>query len=147
MQRTLCTLAQHTQNIHTNTQALLANIAALYGVYHGPKGLVEIADRVHGLAATFAAGARKLGLKVTDAPFFDTVAVGVADADKVVATALKHQVRAAAVCSGGGGGRCLQHAFVVGCCWLLSPPPARAPRAALEHSPLGPLLCTLYCPR
>jgi hypothetical protein len=45
-------------------QALLANISALYGVYHGPKGLTEIADRVHGLAATLAEGAKKLGLKV-----------------------------------------------------------------------------------
>jgi hypothetical protein len=45
-------------------QALLANISALYGVYHGPKGLTEIADRVHGLASTLAAGAKKLGLQV-----------------------------------------------------------------------------------
>ena len=64
-------------------------------MYHGPKGLVEIADRVHGLAVTLAAGAKKLGLKVPAAAFFDTVAVGVADADAVVATALKHEVRAA----------------------------------------------------
>lgn len=80
-----------TSNICT-AQALLANIAALYGVYHGPKGLVEIADRVHGLAATLAAGAAKLGLKVNPAPFFDTVAIKVADADKVLATALQHKV-------------------------------------------------------
>ena len=53
----------HSPPPRTPPQALLANIAALYGVYHGPKGLVEIADRVHGLAATLAAGAAKLGLK------------------------------------------------------------------------------------
>ena len=79
---------QHTNNT-TQPQALLANIAALYGVYHGPKGLTEIADRVHGLAATLAAGAKKLGLGVPAAPFFDTVAITVPDADKVVAAALK----------------------------------------------------------
>lgn len=81
------------RNLCQPQQALLANISALYGVYHGPKGLTEIADRVHGLAATLAAGAKKLGLKVTEAPFFDTVAIKVADADKVLATGLKHQVR------------------------------------------------------
>ncbi len=37
-------------------QALLANIAAMYAVYHGPQGLVQIADRVHGLAAVLADG-------------------------------------------------------------------------------------------
>ncbi|KIY91697.1 glycine dehydrogenase [Monoraphidium neglectum] len=80
-----------TSNICT-AQALLANISALYGVYHGPKGLTEIADRVHGLASTLAAGAKKLGLQVGAAPFFDTVAITVPSADKVVATALQHKV-------------------------------------------------------
>lgn len=166
-------------------QALLANIASLYGVYHGPKGLSEIADRVHGLAATLAAGAKKLGLQVrrgrcprqggggargvarhgalralprrpaalrccrgprragrrmpdrrsqhaaapcsaqptpgvrphilprpppcrpapqvSSSAFFDTVAIKVADADKVVATGLKHKVRACGVCGRGDG--------------------------------------------
>ena len=37
-------------------QALLANIAAMYAVYHGPQGLTQIADRVHGLAAVLAEG-------------------------------------------------------------------------------------------
>ena len=68
-----------TSNICT-AQALLANIAALYAVYHGPAGLKRIADRVHGLAATFANGCEASGLTVTDAPFFDTVRVGVPDA-------------------------------------------------------------------
>ncbi|KAL4527675.1 hypothetical protein Ndes2526B_g08646 [Nannochloris sp. 'desiccata'] len=76
-----------TSNICT-AQALLANIAAMYGVYHGPKGLVEIADRVHGMAAVLAAGAKKLGLSVPSAPFFDTVSITVADAGKVVKDAL-----------------------------------------------------------
>lgn len=38
------------------SQALLANIAAMYAVYHGPQGLTQIADRVHGLAAVLAEG-------------------------------------------------------------------------------------------
>jgi glycine dehydrogenase len=57
-------------------QALLANIAAMYGVYHGPDGLTEIATRVAGLARVVAAGAEKLGHSVArDAPFFDTVCI------------------------------------------------------------------------
>ena len=49
---------------HHPPQALLANISALYAVYHGPEGLKTIADRVHGLACVFAAGAKKMGLEV-----------------------------------------------------------------------------------
>ena len=45
-----------TSNICT-AQALLANISAMYAVYHGPEGLSEIATRVNGLAHVFAAGA------------------------------------------------------------------------------------------
>lgn len=63
-------------------------------MYHGPEGLKKIADRVHGLAAVLAAGAKQLGHGVPSAPFFDTVAINVGNADKVVATALKHKVRA-----------------------------------------------------
>lgn len=106
----------------------------MYAVYHGPQGLVQIANRVHGLAAVLAegehmldvsvkrwrccwlwwgqqvrrrlgdlntpeqaidssccrscpAGAKKLGLGVTDAAFFDTVKITVGDAAKVVADA------------------------------------------------------------
>ena len=44
-----------TSNICT-AQALLANIAGMYAVYHGPDGLKEIADRAHGLASVLAAG-------------------------------------------------------------------------------------------
>ncbi|GMG99110.1 hypothetical protein Nepgr_000950 [Nepenthes gracilis] len=75
-----------TSNICT-AQALLANMAAMYAVYHGPEGLKIIAQRVHGLAETFAAGLKKLGtVDVHGLPFFDTVkikcpnAVAIADA-------------------------------------------------------------------
>ena len=71
-----------TSNICT-AQALLANIAAMYGVYHGPEGLKKIATRVHGLACTLSAGAQKLGLKVASEPFFDTVCIHVSNAQEV----------------------------------------------------------------
>ena len=61
-----------TSNICT-AQALLANMAAMYAVYHGPEGLKAIASRVHGLASILAEGAVKLGLKANASPFFDTV--------------------------------------------------------------------------
>lgn len=51
-----------TSNICT-AQALLANVAAAYGVYHGPEGLKKIATKVHAAAKTLAAGARQLGFK------------------------------------------------------------------------------------
>lgn len=72
-----------TSNICT-AQALLANVAAMYAVYHGPEGLRRIADRVHGLAAVFAAGATRLGMTVKNPTFFDTVTVTVPDADAVL---------------------------------------------------------------
>eukprot|EP00897_Mesotaenium_endlicherianum_P003455 jgi/Mesen1/3137/ME000184S02202 len=80
-----------TSNICT-AQALLANMAAMYAVYHGPAGLKEIATRVHGLAATFAAGVGKLGAgQVSSAGYFDTVRVTVdGSANKIVAAAVEH---------------------------------------------------------
>ncbi|HEV3455865.1 MAG TPA: aminomethyl-transferring glycine dehydrogenase [Thermoanaerobaculia bacterium] len=63
-----------TSNICT-AQALLAVMAAMYAVYHGPAGLVAIARRVHALAAALAAGLRRLGYGTPAEPFFDTVRV------------------------------------------------------------------------
>jgi glycine dehydrogenase len=62
-----------TSNICT-AQALLAVVASMYAVYHGPKGLKAIAEKVHAHACVFAKGARELGFTVAEA-FFDTVAV------------------------------------------------------------------------
>lgn len=56
-------------------QALLAMMAAMYAVYHGPEGLATIAQRVHRLAATLAKGLRDLGLEVQTRAFFDTLTV------------------------------------------------------------------------
>ncbi len=63
-----------TSNICT-AQVLLAVMAGLYAVWHGPDGLRRIAERVHGLAASFAAGVRQQGHTVVHADFFDTVRV------------------------------------------------------------------------
>lgn len=61
----------------SSLQALLANIAALYAVYHGPAGLLTIAQRANGLAAVLVEGAKRLGLGIPTQPFFDTVAIKV----------------------------------------------------------------------
>ncbi|HCT06928.1 MAG TPA: glycine dehydrogenase (aminomethyl-transferring), partial [Pseudomonas sp.] len=61
-----------TSNICT-AQVLLANIASMYAVYHGPKGLTQIAQRVHQLTAILAKGLTTLGQKVEQEHFFDTL--------------------------------------------------------------------------
>jgi glycine dehydrogenase len=63
-----------TSNICT-AQVLLAVIASMYAVYHGPRGLRAIAERVHRLTSHLADGLRALGLKVTHENFFDTIRV------------------------------------------------------------------------
>lgn len=61
-----------TSNICT-AQALLANIAAMYAVYHGPEGLIHIAERIHSWSCVLATGAGELGHRMSHAHFFDTV--------------------------------------------------------------------------
>ncbi|WP_062215974.1 aminomethyl-transferring glycine dehydrogenase [Streptomyces sp. NBRC 109706] len=61
-----------TSNICT-AQVLLAVMAGLYAVYHGPEGLALIARRTHRYAALLAAGLREGGVEVAHASFFDTV--------------------------------------------------------------------------
>src|SRR5215213_5593944 len=63
-----------TSNICT-AQVLLAVIASMYAVYHGPEGLTHIARNVHRRAAVLAAGLRKLGFAPQSEAFFDTVTV------------------------------------------------------------------------
>ncbi|MCW9679909.1 aminomethyl-transferring glycine dehydrogenase [Dolichospermum planctonicum UHCC 0167] len=63
-----------TSNICT-AQVLLAVMASMYAVYHGPDGLRAIAQNIHQLTATLAAGLKKLGYKITSENFFDTLRV------------------------------------------------------------------------
>ena len=83
-----------TSNICT-AQALLANMAAMYAVYHGPAGLRQIAARVNRLAAILDAGLTRLGHTTGSAPFFDTLTVQLKDntsSADVVKIAEKHLV-------------------------------------------------------
>jgi glycine dehydrogenase len=77
-----------TSNICT-AQALLAIIASMYAVYHGPRGVKAIAQHVHGLATLLAAGLRKLSVELAHESFFDTVAVRLQEtrADQIMAGA------------------------------------------------------------
>jgi len=61
-----------TSNICT-AQALLANVASMYAVYHGPAGLRQIAQRIHVLTLCAAEGLRQLGCQVENEVFFDTL--------------------------------------------------------------------------
>src|ERR1039458_1244949 len=87
-----------TSNICT-AQALLANMASMYAVYHGPEGLKKIAQRIHALTGILAAGLERLGFKVGQAsrlssdeaasqspkgqarrlPYFDTITIALGD--------------------------------------------------------------------
>ncbi|MDX5458971.1 aminomethyl-transferring glycine dehydrogenase [Micromonospora tulbaghiae] len=81
-----------TSNICT-AQVLLAVMAGMYAVYHGPDGLRAIARRTHEAAARLAAGLRAGGVDVADGPFFDTVtAVVPGRAAQVVAAAAARNV-------------------------------------------------------
>ena len=70
-------------NICTS-QVLLANIAGLYAVYHGPKGLKRIASRIHRLTTILAAGLQNGGLKLRHNSWFDTLTVEVEDKGAVL---------------------------------------------------------------
>ncbi len=82
-----------TSNICT-AQVLLAVIAGMYAVYHGPRGLRAIAERVGGLTAVLARGLERLGLRVRHRQFFDTVRVdgSAAELAAIVEAAAKRRV-------------------------------------------------------
>jgi glycine dehydrogenase len=61
-----------TSNICTS-QVLLAVMAGMYAVYHGPRGLTRIARRIHALTTMLALGLKRLGYDLGDDPFFDTL--------------------------------------------------------------------------
>ncbi|WP_369753109.1 aminomethyl-transferring glycine dehydrogenase [Flavobacterium sp. WC2409] len=79
-----------TSNICT-AQVLLSVMAGMFAVYHGPKGLKYIANKVHSAAATLAEALNQLGVFQTNTAFFDTIVVK-ADAQKVKTIAEKNEV-------------------------------------------------------
>jgi len=82
-----------TSNICT-AQVLLAIIAGMYAVYHGPEGLRRIAKRIHLLTAVLSEGLKRLGHVVGPDPFFDTLRVDLkgCSLDQVVKAALAREI-------------------------------------------------------
>jgi glycine dehydrogenase len=71
-----------TSNICT-AQALLAVMASMYAVYHGPSGIKSIARHVHGLASTASKALQNLGFEIGTGSFFDTIWVKNVDSIKI----------------------------------------------------------------
>ena len=82
-----------TSNVCT-AQVLLAVVASMYAVYHGPDGLRRIAGRVHQFATVLAEGLRKLGFEIGNDDYFDTVRVelGERSSSDLVAAAAERQI-------------------------------------------------------
>ncbi len=79
-----------TSNICT-AQVLLAVMAGMYAVYHGPKGLKYIAEKVHRTAVTLAESLERMGLYQLNTSFFDTIAVK-CDANRLRPIAEEHEI-------------------------------------------------------
>lgn len=77
-----------TSNICT-AQALLAVMASMYAVYHGPEGIQKIANRVFQFTALFAQGLKQLGCEVVNNTFFDTLEIKVAQPSETLNAAIK----------------------------------------------------------
>jgi glycine dehydrogenase len=71
-----------TSNICT-AQVLLAVMASMYAIYHGPKGLEQIARRVHRYTGILAAALQQLGYQLANETYFDTLTVITDNADQV----------------------------------------------------------------
>ncbi len=93
-----------TSNICT-AQVLLAVMASMYAVYHGPEGLRKIARRIHALSVLLALGLKKLGYAIGPEPFFDTLRVRVspAEAPRLLAAARERRLNLRAHADGSLG--------------------------------------------
>jgi len=79
-----------TSNICT-AQALLAVMASMYGVYHGKKGILRIANKIHSLAQMLEEGLEKMGYKMVCNSYFDTICVKASK--KIIPTIKKRAVK------------------------------------------------------
>jgi glycine dehydrogenase len=91
-----------TSNICT-AQVLLAVMASMYAIYHGPKGLEQIARRVHRYTGIVAGALQQLGYQLANTTFFDTLTVAVPDAAAVHAIAAEHGVNLRRIDAGNVG--------------------------------------------
>ena len=80
-----------TSNICT-AQALLANMAAMYAVYHGPKGLRKIAERTTKMTAMLATNLEELGFVLANRCFFDTIKIKVSDTARLKTIAESQEI-------------------------------------------------------
>lgn len=80
-----------TSNICT-AQVLLSVMAGMYAVYHGPAGLKNIAERIHGLTHTLNTGLQGLGYEQHNEHYFDTLKIAVRDTRKVKEESLKRKI-------------------------------------------------------
>lgn len=80
-----------TSNICT-AQALLAIMASMYAVYHGPKGLLNIATHIHNNAQRLAAMLKAIGYKLASEHYFDTLCINTELGDKIKAIAEKREI-------------------------------------------------------
>jgi glycine dehydrogenase len=82
-----------TSNVCT-AQVLLAVVASMFAVYHGPQGLTRIARRVHGFATALAEGLRRLGYTIAHEDYFDTIRVelGKRNAQTIVEEARRRRI-------------------------------------------------------
>ena len=80
-----------TSNICT-AQALLANMTAMYAVYHGPEGLTDIAKRISLLTKTLATELQDEGFELQNENYFDTLIFNIDDTEKIKDISQKHQV-------------------------------------------------------
>jgi glycine dehydrogenase len=80
-----------TSNICT-AQVLLAVMAGLYAVYHGPDGLTRIAARIHRLTCALARGLRDGGVRVRNTTWFDTLTIEAVSADETMAKARDRRI-------------------------------------------------------